>query len=165
MEQPSACALGRPRAVSPSSLPMKPAVGWGCGTQLHFSRWLLTQILKTLQIQPWKSTQSQDRQPGQVLYVSPYSFSSVLALAYFPMCSCWGGGTRLERCSSCHGEKLGFSRYLFNLFLNGSVLQYVKPMWLASTPAATNLGLCFSLLKSTVKSQTSFAADSASFVD
>lgn len=101
--------------------------------------------------------------PGRFCKPLPILFPLCWRLACFPMCSCSGGGTRPERCSSCHGEKLGFALYLFNLFLNGSVLQYVKSAWLTSTPDATNLGLYLSvahLLKSTVKSWTSFAADS-----
>lgn len=59
-------------------------------------------------------------------------------LAYFPMCSGLGSGMRFRQCSSCHGEKLEIALYLFNLFLNGSVLQNVKSAWLAHTPDTMN---------------------------
>lgn len=102
-------------------------------------------------------------QPGQILCTCLYCFSPCWLLAYFSVRSCSGSGTRLKWCSCCHGEMLEFAPlYLFYLFLNGSMMQYVKSVWLASTQDATNLELCSNitcLWKTSVKSWASFAAD------
>lgn len=185
---------GQP-VLPPAFLPTRPAVGQGCRMRPLLGRRvcviqalavpLVTHLLppmlqrgqtrtyyrtywnKVKICSPKKSIQSPRLTTWADFINLSLLFSPCWLLAYFPVCSCLGSGTRLKRCSGCHGEKLEFALYLFNLFLNGSVLQYVKSAWLASTPDTTNLGLYLSiacLLKSTVKSSASFAADSISFL-